>query len=136
MNFIQLVKNVLEEKEKSLDSLFDNVISKNSFYKYKKRFPNLETLYKIANYLEVSIDYLFELKDINSFKPYSINNNNFYTNLMLLINSKNISGRKFCLDLHFSRDNLKRWKTGTHPSIQTLLDITNYFNCTFDDLLL
>jgi len=59
--FISKVKSTLEEQGKSIQSLFnDKIVSKNTFYKYKQRYPSLNTLIKIANYLEVSIDYLFE----------------------------------------------------------------------------
>ena len=54
---------------------------------------------------------------------------------MTLINGVGISCRKFCKDLHYSRDNVIRWKKGTQPSVQSLLEIARYFNCSIDDLL-
>ena len=52
INFINLVKEVLEDKGMTTQNLFDDgVISENIFYKYKHRYPNLTTLLKIANYL-------------------------------------------------------------------------------------
>lgn len=137
IDFISAVKNVLDENNKTTVELFkDKIISENTFYKYRKRYPNLKTLIKIANYLEVSVDYLFELKDENLFVPYSANQEGFYNNLIALIKSANISCRKFCKDLHFSRDNVLRWKKGTQPSVQVLLEIAKYFNCFIDDLLI
>ena len=36
-NFILMVKNILEEQGKNIDDLFkDNIISKNTFYKYSE----------------------------------------------------------------------------------------------------
>ncbi len=135
-NFIKAVKEILEERGKTTADLFnDKVVSENTFYKYNQRTPSLTTLIKIVNYLEVSIDYLYELKDVNDFKPYSARQTNFYDRLMLLIKSAKISCRQFSKDLHYSRDNILRWKKGTEPSVQCLLEIVNYFNCTFDDLL-
>lgn len=136
IDFISAVKNILEEQNKTTENLFkDNVVSENTFYKYKQRYPSLKTLVKIANYLAVSIDYLFELSDENNFVPYSIDNNKFYNNLISLIENANISCRKFCQDLHFSRDNVIRWKNGTQPSLQVLFEIAEYFGCTIDDLI-
>ena len=72
VDFITLVKNILEDKGKNTEDLFkDKVVSENTFYKYKQRYPSLKTLIKISSYLCVTIDYLFELSDENNFKPYS-----------------------------------------------------------------
>ena len=136
MDFIQIVNNALEEQGKTTEDLFKNkIISKDTFYKYKHRNPSLSTLIKISNFLEVSIDYLFELTNKNDYTPYSIDNLLFYKNLTTFIEKKKISGRQFCKDLHYSRDNLIRWKNGTLPTLQSLLDISNYFNCSIDELL-
>ena len=60
INFIEAVRNVMEEQGKEVERLFSSgIISKNTFWKYKQRNPSLQTLIKVANYLEVSIDYLF-----------------------------------------------------------------------------
>ena len=61
IDFIKLVENILEEQGKSKQSLFEDcVVSANTFFKYRQRYPSLKTVIKIANYLNVSIDYLFE----------------------------------------------------------------------------
>ena len=136
IDFISAVKNILEEQNKNTKNLFeDKVISENTFYKYKQRYPSLNTLLKICNYLKISIDYLFELTDKNNFCYYSFNCEIFYQNLSKFLSLKNISGRKFCKDLNFSRDNILRWKNGTLPSLQTLFDISKYFDCLIDDLI-
>ncbi len=137
MDFISIVKNILEERNKSTEDLFnDKIISKNTFYKYKQRNPSLKTLIKIANYLEVSIDYLYELSDENNFKPYSENQTEFYNILLNLINTSGISIRKFCKDLNYSKDNVIRYKKGVEPSVRTLLEIAKYFQCSVDELLI
>ena len=136
LKFIGIVQNVLSEQGKTVDVLFkNNIISKNTFYKYKQRNPSLQTLIKVANFIETSIDYMFELCDENKFKKYSNDQTNFYNNLIALIKSTNISVRKFCKDLNYSKDNVKRYKNGTTPSIRTLLEIAEYFKCSVDDLL-
>ena len=135
-NFVSLVKEVLEEKGMSTQNLFDDgVISENTFYKYKHRYPNLTTLLKIANYLCVSVDYLFGLSDENKFKPYSLEQKKLYNNIVSLIENSKISQRKFSKDLNYSRVNLLRWKKGTSPNVQSLIEISKYFNIPIDDLL-
>ena len=137
-DFISLVKEALFEQQKTTENLFrDEIISKNTFYKYKQRYPSLDTLLKIANYLKVSVDYLFELKDNNTFtKNYVYNKEIFCKNLLNFLDSKNLSGRQFCKDLNYSRDNILRWQKGVVPSVANLLEIAKYFNCLIDDLLL
>ncbi len=136
IDFIKLVENVLEEQEKSTQDLFkNNVVSENTFFKYKHRYPSLKTLIKIANYLKVSLDYLFEFTNENQFEQYKEEKIHFYKNLINYINSKKISARQFCKNLSYSKDNVLRWKKGVLPTLQRLLEITDYFGCSIDDLI-
>lgn len=135
-DFITIIQNVLEECNKTTDDLFNNkIVSKDTFYKYKKRNPSLSTLIKIANYLQVSIDYIFERSNENKFSYYSLDKNIFYKNLITMINSSNISIRQFCKDLNYAKDNVLRYKRGVTPSIRTLIEIADYFDCSIDDLI-
>lgn len=135
-NFNEAINNVLQEKNMATNDLFiNNIIPKNTFYKYKKRNPNLQTLIKIANFLEISLDYIFELDTENKFFKYSLNQSKFYEKLCLLIKKANLSNRQFCKNLNYSKDALIRYKNGVEPSLRTLFEIVNYFNCSFDDIL-
>lgn len=134
--FIDKAKDVLSEQGKTTADLFENnVVCKNTFYKYAVRQPSLPTLIKIANFLRVSIDYLYGLSDENNFKKYSSAQNCFYDKLITMIESAKISCRKFCKELNYSRDNVARWRGGTMPSVQTLLDCAKYFHCNIDEFL-
>ena len=135
-NFIDAVRDVLEERNKTIDILFkNNIIPSQTFYKLKQRHPSLNSIFNVANYLCVTIDYLYELSNNNNFKPYSLKNLKFYENLTTLIKKLNISYRKFCKDLHFSKDNIRNWEKGTCPTFSVIIEIKDYFNCSFDDLL-
>ncbi|MBQ8749083.1 MAG: transcriptional regulator [Clostridia bacterium] len=137
IDFIKLVENILEEQGKTKQSLFEDcVVSANTFFKYRQRYPSLKTVIKIANYLNVSLDYLFEFSNENHFKAYKYENLKFYDNLISSIESRKISSRQFCKDLGYAKDNIIRWKNGTQPSIQRLLEMTEYFGCSIDDLIL
>ena len=137
IDFIKSVENILEEQGKSKQSLFEDcVVSANTFFKYRQRYPSLKTVIKIANYLNVSLDYLFEFSNENRFKEYDIDNLKFYENLISFINNKKISARKFCKDLGYAKDNILRWKNGIQPTIQRLLEMTGYFGCSLDDLII
>lgn len=97
--------------------------------------PSLKTAIAIANFLKVSLDYLFELATENKFKFYDLSKLNFSKNLEVLLATKNISARQLCKELKYSRANVLRWKNGVTPSIQSLLELANYFSCTIDDIL-
>ena len=136
LNFIKVVENILEEQGKSKQVLFENkIVSENTFFKYRHRYPSLNTVMKIANFLNVSLNYRFEFADENHYKTYSVNKIHFYENLTEWIKSKKISARQFCKDLRHAKDNIIRWKDGTQPSVQRLLEMTQYFNCSLDDLI-
>ena len=136
IDFITIVQNILQEQGRTVEDLFkENVISKNTFYKYRNRNPNLQTLIKIANYLKVSVDYMYEISDKNNFIPYSKDQSLFYEKLVNLIKASKISIRQFCKDLHYAKDNVIRYKKGVEPSIRTLFEISQYFDCSIDDLL-
>ena len=135
-DFITAVKNYLEDEGKSVDCLFfDNIISKDTFYKYKQRNPSLQTLIKVANYWQVSIDYLYEKTDVNNFSKYSNDQSKFYEYLTELIRKANLSNRQFCKEMNYQKDNILRYKYGTTPSLRTLFEIAEYFGCFVDDLL-
>ena len=134
-NFINIVSELLFDQGKTTQNLFnDSIISKNTFYKYKNRTPNLHTLIKIANYLHTNIDYMFEISLENNFTPY-LEKQDFYKKLNDFLNMSNISQRKFCADLGIARANLTRWKNGICPNVNTILQIVNYLKCSTDDLL-
>lgn len=136
VDFIKLVENILEEEGKTKQDLFENkIVSENTFFKYRQRYPSLKTLINIANYLKVSLDYLFEFTDENNFKEYKEENLKFYENLIAFINAKKISARQFCKDLGYSKDNILRWKNRIQPTFQRLLEIAKYFGCSIDDLI-
>ena len=134
-DFINLVNNALAEKNKTTADLFnDSIVFKDTFYKYRHRYPSVCTLLKISNYLKVTPDYLLELSDENAFKKeYEFNSEKFYLNLTKILN---MSGRNFCKALNFSRDNILRWKKGTVPSVSSLIQISTFFEVSIGDLLL
>lgn len=136
VDFISAVRNYLDEEGKDINCLFlDGVVSKDTFYKYKQRNPSLQTLIKVANYLQVSIDYLYENTDTNNFVKYSTNQSKFYEYLTEFIKKAKISNRQFCKEMNYQKDIILRYKNGVEPSVRTLFEITNYFGCLVDDLL-
>lgn len=131
-----LITDILNDKNISI-SEFCNIakINKNAIYELDNRYPTLTNALKIADTLDVSLDYLLGIsfdENINYDKDYKIN---FYENLDKFLKNKNISKRKFCNDLKLSKDAFTRWKKGAIPYVSTLLEISKYLNCSIDELI-
>ena len=46
-----------------------------------------------------------------------------------------VSFSKLCRDLNMSGSNISRWKNGTKPTLETLVEVADYLQCSIDDLL-
>lgn len=75
MEFGEILKSLREEKQLSRDDLSkDLAISYSAISKYETnvRFPDKETLTKIADYFNVSVDYLLGRTSIRNFEESTI----------------------------------------------------------------
>ena len=96
---------------------------------------SLSTAIKIANFLNISIDYMVGLsEDDSKFKPTN-NNINFYNNCKKILEELNISQRKLCRDLNFSTDAFTRWKNGQLPFLSSIISIAKYLNVEIEELI-
>lgn len=135
-NFYELLKDILDEKQKTYQDLENSgIICKRTFYQFKSFTPHISTIIKIANYLEVSLDYIGDRTSHNNFKKYNETQFNFYKKLINLLKYSNISQSKLCRDINLGRSNFTYWKNGSLPKFSTLIDIANYLQCSIDDLL-
>lgn len=125
---------LLNEKGISIQDFCEQTkLGKNMIYDLDKHLPNLNNAIKIAELLDVSIDYLIgRTENQDKFKELDISN--FYKNIENLIEEKGVSKLKFCKDLKLSTDCFTRWRKGSIPYLSTLIEIENYLNCSIDDL--
>lgn len=106
-NCYELILDALNGRGKSIKDLEETgILGKNTFYIFKHTMPSLTTIIKIADYLQMLIDYILDLVNINNHKKYSPKQNIFYANLIQQMSS--ISRLKICADLGFSRSNFSR----------------------------
>lgn len=90
--------------------------------------PNSAKLEQLANYFNVSLDYIITGKDhIKS--PEAI-----YERINLLISSRGISQGKLEKELGFSNGTISKWKTST-PRVDRLQKIADYFNISISYLI-
>lgn len=135
-NFFDVFNDILIEKGKCINDLeLNNIVSKFVFYNYKKYCPSIKIAMKIANFVETSLDYILEFSDVDKFKEYKIEENKFYENLCLILDSMNVSKYKLCKDLELSNANFSKWKSGRLPKLTTVISISKYLGCQIDDLL-
>jgi transcriptional regulator with XRE-family HTH domain len=59
----------------------------------------------------------------------------FFSNVEQLCNAKGLRISNLCDNLHISRGNIARWKSGTTPTASMLKKIADYFGVTTDYLL-
>ena len=132
-NFKNLLLDLLNEYGKTIKDLEENgVLGKNTFYIFDDGDPSLQTLVKLANYFEISIDYMLDRSESNNFKKLKIN---FSKNLDKLLAENKVSILKFCKDLKISRSNFYRWRNGTLPTLSKLILIADYFSISIDELV-
>lgn len=76
-----IIKNLSKEKGKNVKEVaLELGFGENVFYKWKKQSPTADKLQKVADYFNVSIDYLLERTD-DRYSHLKINNTNVISNL-------------------------------------------------------
>lgn len=135
-NNFELFKSAIDEKGLTVRE-FEKAcgLTENGFYDLKDSYPTTKNAIAMANVLNMSFDYIYEKSDINQFKKYKTEQIHFYENLLALLKSLGILRTKLSNDLHISRSTFQRWKNGATPSFKRILEIANFINCNFDDLL-
>lgn len=134
-NYYELILDALKENGKAIKDLEEyGILGKNTFYIFKSTAPSLPIVIDIANFLNMSIDYMLNRVEDNYFREYSVIQKGFYENLINVMGN-GVSQVKLCKDLGISRTNFSRWKNGTIPTMSKLVSLSNYLNCTIDELL-
>ena len=97
--------------------------------------PKPSTLMKMADYFNVSIDYLLGKSDNDTFYK-SDNPVDFYTRYSLLRDERNLKDGQIATELHFDRTLCYKWKSKNHiPTLEILDLLCDYFNISLDYLL-
>ncbi len=103
-----------------------------SDWKSGRSAPKADTLIKIADYLNCSVDYLLgrETNTENNLSNSATGNKNFIENIEQLCQKKNVSVSQMTSDLGLAVGIVSNWrKRGTLPSGEVILKIADYFDC-------
>lgn len=136
INCFEMFKDALEERNLTIKSLENNgILRKGTFYNFSTYCPSLTNAIKIANFLEMSLDYILGRTDINSFRKYKENQSNFYKLYKNTLKLYHISNYKLTKAINIAENNIIKWKNGATPKFSTIIMIAEYLNCSIDDLL-
>nr|WP_318038778.1 helix-turn-helix domain-containing protein [uncultured Faecalibacillus sp.] len=107
-----------------------------SQFEHNKRIPDLDRLINIADYFQVSLDYL--CCDVN--KSNNVNENNnisvFSYNLKKLRERYHLTQLGLAEKLKVSNGAISKWENcQREPDLSTLKKIKEYFNISYDSLL-
>lgn len=96
--------------------------------------PTTTTLIKMADYFNVSMDYLLGRTDKNDYTESS--NITFQERFEKLCEEKGVTHYKVSQECFFDKSNISRWLSkGYLPTLEILDMITKYFNVSIDYIL-
>ena len=97
--------------------------------------PNLSTLIKIADYLNIPLDYLLGKTDDPAFYPTE-HRSSFHERLTSLTTERNTKFSKIARSMPFSQNLFYEWmRRKTMPDVENLYFLAEYFQVSADYLL-
>lgn len=97
--------------------------------------PSVKVLIKIADYGELSFDYLIGRTDKNDFFGSYVQSD-FIARYTILRNEKGVNDSQVANRMPFTRNYISEWKRNkTLPSLDYLIALAEYFNVSIDFLL-
>lgn len=103
---------------------------------WKKGYMRTDYLKKIANYFNVSTDYLLAGEQQEGSLPKQTGNElMFWERFYNLCTSKKIKPNAFAKIVGISSGVITKWKQGSLPNTEALMKISNFFDVSIDYLL-
>ena len=138
LSFQKRFKSLLEESDYSrteiakLIPLSQSTLSNALTYGI---IPSTKTLIKIANFFDISINFLLGKTDIEDFYKSS-STASFLSRFESLCSEKKVTHYKVASDCLFDKSNISRWiSKGFLPELEILELLCDYFNVSPDYLL-
>lgn len=100
--------------------------------------PSIDTAVRIANYFDCSLNYLMgcdEDKHQTKVTCTGYDLSHFLDRYNKVLVANKISHWQLCKRIGVSESNLRGWRKGAVPKLDTLCKIANYLNCSIDYLL-
>ena len=138
MVFAEILRDLIEEKGVSLRGLeAESGVTSSQYSKYLKGLmPSVQVAIKIANFFEVSLDYLFGVEDRNYFGGEIIlDAENFVSKYEEILRRARVSHYKLAKRTTMSESSLRRWRKGHLPSMDALVIIAENLSVSIDYLI-
>ena len=121
--------------ETSLSEISGIYKSHISEYLSGKHLPTYNHFIKLIYTFNCSADYLLGLKEIHTEEPLHTVLP-FGERLRSLLKARKLSQTEFCKQLHLSSCALYKWLSGkNNPSVESLIRLAEYFDCSVDFLI-
>ena len=136
--FAERLNELLNEAEINAAKLAKDInIEQSAISKFSRaqRLPSTETLVSLANYFNCTTDYILGLSDVLDDRKFKCRPP-FSDQFNFLLKKSGITKYRFEKETNFSEITVNRWQRGTYePSVENLVKIAEYFNCSVDYLL-
>lgn len=130
MTTFEIIKQLANKRNQPLQQVAEKLgFSKNLIYRWKISEPKAKDLAKIADYFDVTTDYLLGRTENNTFNVLPI-----FQRIQDLAAKRNKNLKDISLELGFSKNYLYTLKTQV-PSVDKLQKLAEYFRVTTDYLI-
>lgn len=99
-------------------------------------YPYINSAINLANFFDVSVDYLFGISTDKSHSGYGAKNLTvFLERYDKALKDNNYTNWQFCKKFNLSESNWRHWKMGQEPKLETLIIIAEKLNVSIDYLI-
>ena len=135
--FADVLNDLIAESGLSLRALAakSNVSAKQYSEYLRGVYPGVDVAVRIANYFNVSLDYLFGIVDYEPCNKRQYNLDVFVERYQNLLKANKTTNWKFCKKYGISESCLRRWKSGDYPNVHNLLIIAINLSTSLDYLI-
>lgn len=137
-NFIETICRFMQDRGLNRETLAkESKISRTSFDRWFKgqSFPDVNSIIRVADYMDCSADYIFNLSDKISYEKGE-RKEDVLSRFLKLKARFGVSDYKISKSCNLSQSSIYRWiKKGQKPSGETAIKLAYYFSCSLDYLL-
>lgn len=140
MSIVKKIKDLAYDKDISIAALErESGLANGAIYKWDKSSPTIDKLNKVAQFLDVSVDYLLSpdeqnIEKCNDNPNDSSKQNSIVERVRILAEEKGTTLAGLERTLEFSHGSIRRWETSS-PSIDKVDKVAKYFNVSLDYIL-
>lgn len=144
---VDLIKYLAKQKNASISKIEKTLgFGNGAIGKWSKQSPSVDNFYAVANYLSVSMDYLYNGEDngkeeircserSENSELSEKENFMFWKIFSKLCDQNNVKPSAVTKAIGLSDAIPTKWKNGAIPKAEILLKLSEYFNCSVDYLL-